>query len=95
MRIVLCTEDIGQQIIDTSHIHLTHLVIHIIVIITRRMVTHRITLLTLTCIKMRKESMKVQIHESVILLIFEMLTIAKGKPNLRSRLLASNMQIYV
>lgn len=79
MRIVSSTDVIGLQIIDTSNIHLTHLAIHIIVITIRLMDTHRITLLTLTCIKMRTEFTKVLTRESAILLIFEMLTIAKGK----------------
>jgi hypothetical protein len=80
MRTVSFTEGTGLQTIDTSHIHLTHLATHIIVThITNRMVIRHITLLTLTCIKMRKEFMKVLILESEILLIFEMSMTVRGK----------------
>jgi hypothetical protein len=80
MRTVLFMEDIGLRTIDTSHIHLIPLVIHITVThIINHMVIRHIILLILTCIKMRKEFMKVLILENVILLIFEMSTIVRGK----------------
>lgn len=92
MRIVLFMEDIGRQTTGISHIHLIHLVTHIVMLTTPLMAIRHTIHRTLTCIKMRKEFMKVLILVA-ILLIFETLTIVKGKLSRMMLNKSENIQI--
>lgn len=97
MKIVLFTEGIGPQIAISliSHTHRIHSAIHITAMPTIRLMVaiHRITHHTRTCIKTKKEFMRVRIHV-IEIQIHVTLVIVKGKSRTTNQILKrKNMQL--